>query len=243
MTAGWLQRRSHFHSATIAAAADDAFKAGDIAKATALYRSILKHHRRSPHANAAMNFLLSRRTSSNESNAASESAVDAETRSKIWPVTSELAPRLERAARAKRRDRPRRSVPIPALLAIATLEAASGAAAAMPSTRASADEQPSYEERTSSPYRGARGLPWKDRFVADVGHTLELRAEPQSGQLQFRHGQLTCVCTWTLHTDSSLAVRVRVDNRVSVARAYRVSPSDDLDGLARKIAIQLLAAP
>jgi hypothetical protein len=174
MTAGWLERRSNFHAKAIAAAADEAFKAGNVAKATALYRSILKHHRRSPQANLAMNFLLSRRASEREPYSAAEVGCDGERRSKIWPVVLEAEPAPEPARSPARKDRRSRSVPLPTLLAIATLEAASGAATAMPLSRTSADEQPVYEERASAQSRGARNQPWKDRFVADGDRSLEL---------------------------------------------------------------------
>ena len=50
-----------FHATAVAAAAAEALRAGDVSKSTALYRSILKHHGRSPEASAAMNALIARR--------------------------------------------------------------------------------------------------------------------------------------------------------------------------------------
>ena len=60
LTTGENRMAPDFHATAVAAVAADALNVGDVRKATALYRSILEHHARSPEASAAMNRLMAR---------------------------------------------------------------------------------------------------------------------------------------------------------------------------------------
>jgi hypothetical protein len=88
-----------FHATAVAAAAAEAMKAGDIGKGTALYRSILEHHGRSPEASTAMNCLMTRRAGPSldlEPDADFGTTPTSGARSMIWPLRHPKSPRTQR---------------------------------------------------------------------------------------------------------------------------------------------------